>query len=246
MLFQSRLCTSSCTGGGSSGCPPANSGERVLPPFVVCQCGKEAVIRTSRQPHSYGDTFYGCNLGKQGCNFFAWTHTHVRTVAAAANATQEEFRARERERDGMAHTSSQNSSYRPMTPSMRALLGASSSRAAEERFRGADERLNAPQYRINRPTPHTPPPPAPKLPPARSLSSLLSRSVGAPKVSEAYRTNQNASITFKKANPRSTFIDDEAGEGSQNEDPSQEAGCLQDEFIDDATATNTQQEVLDD
>jgi hypothetical protein len=131
------LCES---GGGSSGFTPAPTRPDNAPPnaeihapFVVCHCGKEAVIRTSRQPNSYGDTFYGCSLGKSGCNFFSWCYMHVRTQHAARRATEAAFTEREREREeqgrnGGERSQQGRSGLRPITPSMRALLNARTER----------------------------------------------------------------------------------------------------------------------
>jgi hypothetical protein len=125
----------SCLGGGSGGVAPQETGPnnaappRVHAPFVVCHCGNEAVIRTSRQPGSYGDTFYGCALGKAGCNYFSWCYLHTRTQDAARMASTAAFCERERDRDADTKKRSPQActgASRPITPSMRALLNARS------------------------------------------------------------------------------------------------------------------------
>jgi hypothetical protein len=96
----------------------------------VCHCGKEAVIRTSRRPNSYGDTFYGCALSKSGCNFFSWCYMHARTQHAARRATEAAFCEREREREepgrngGERCQNGRSGPFRPRTSSMRALMNA--------------------------------------------------------------------------------------------------------------------------
>jgi hypothetical protein len=133
--------TFDCRSGGGSGFTPAptrpdgaQQNSTIHAPFVVCHCGKEAVIRTSRQPRSYGDIFYGCAHDRSGCNYFSWCFMHARTQQAARRATEAAFQERERDREdsGGARNGTQqgqqgrSGSFRPITPSMRALMNANS------------------------------------------------------------------------------------------------------------------------
>ena len=61
-------------GGGSNGSDSSGVRKRAL---VLCKCGKEAMLTTSWTTKNLGRRFYGCDKGKNGCNYFSWHDPQV-------------------------------------------------------------------------------------------------------------------------------------------------------------------------
>jgi hypothetical protein len=159
-----------------------------------------------------------------------------------------------------AHHQSCNSSSRPITPSMRALLNANKtsvpSRATVSHRSAGSITNRATEERLrNR---HTASAPVICLPPARSLSSLLRRPAPTllpvvPSHLPALHTNPTGARNCSKASTsRIDSVHDEAEQAASEETASQEACNLKNCEVDDSehndcdqAGSNTQQHLID-